>query len=214
MDLETATQQTLQWYNEASASFEEGTKNHDVSQNYAALLEAIDVPPPFQLLDLGCGPGRDLLYFKSQGHNVIGLDGSEQFVARAKVISGCEVLHQNFMDLCLPENRFDGIFANASLFHVPTSALPRVLKQVYASLKSGGILFSSNPRGNDTEDFYGGRHGAFHSLETWRAYLTAAGFAELRHYYRPEGKPRPEQPWLATVWRATKPADEDRSATG
>jgi hypothetical protein len=63
------------------------------------------------------------------------------------------------------------------------------------------VLFSSNPRGNDEEGWSGGRFGVYYRLETWRRHVTAAGFAELAHYYRPAGLPRAQQPWLATVWR-------------
>jgi SAM-dependent methyltransferase len=135
----------------------------------------------------------------------VGLDGAARFVARARAATGCEVLHQNFLQLALPAARFHGVFANASLFHVPTQELPRVLRALHDSLKDGGVLFCSNPRGDDTEGFSGERYGAFHSLETWRAYVTAAGFVEIEHYYRPAGKPRSEQPWLATVWRKDSP---------
>jgi hypothetical protein len=63
------------------------------------------------------------------------------------------------------------------------------------------VLFASNPRGDNREGWAGGRYGAYHDLEAWRAYMTAAGFTELMHYYRPEGAPREQQPWLASVWR-------------
>ncbi len=204
-DLDALSARTLGHYDATAPSFEEATRSHDVSQNYAALLGAIDAPPPFTLLDFGCGPGRDLAYFRSLGHEAVGLDGAARFVARARAATGCEVLHQNFLQLALPAARFHGVFANASLFHVPTQELPRVLRALHDSLKDGGVLFCSNPRGDDTEGFSGERYGAFHSLETWRAYVTAAGFVEIEHYYRPAGKPRSEQPWLATVWRKDSP---------
>jgi SAM-dependent methyltransferase len=111
------------------------------------------------------------------------------------------VLHQNFLHLALPDAQFDGVFANASLFHVPRQELPRVLTELRATLKPGGVLFSSNPHGADEEGFSGDRYGAFHTLETWNGYVTRAGFEPVTHYYRPLGKPRAEQPWLATVWR-------------
>jgi SAM-dependent methyltransferase len=131
----------------------------------------------------------------------IGLDGASRFVEMARRHSGCEVWQQDFLALALPPGRFDGVFANASLFHVPSQELPRVLRELYAALKPGGVLFSSNPRGTNEEGWSRGRYGAYHDLETWRRILSAAGFAELAHYYRPPGLPRAEQPWLATVWR-------------
>jgi SAM-dependent methyltransferase len=192
---------TIGYYDRMAESYRDGTRDHDVSQNYAAFLEAIESEPPFYIVDLGCGPGRDLRYFKSLGHEAVGLDGSKELVAMARHFSGCEVLHQDFLALELPENRFDGVFANASLFHVPSQELPRVLLELHATLKPDGVLFCSNPRGNDEEGLSGDRYGCFFDLDTWRNYVAAAGFIEVKHYYRPPGLPRHRQPWLATVWR-------------
>ena len=65
------------------------------------------------------------------------------------------------------------------------------------------MLFASNPRGDNEEGWNRGRYGSYHGLEAWRAFMSRAGFIELEHYYRPEGLPREQQPWLASVWRKT-----------
>ena len=200
-DLAKITSLTLAHYEESAQSFEAGTRDHDVSQNIAALLRHIDGEPPLDLLDLGCGPGRDLKTFAALGHRPVGLDGTPSFVDMARQASGCEVWHQDFLNLSLPPARFDGIFANAVLFHVPGQELPRVLKALRATLKPRGVLFSSNPRGGNQEGWNRGRYGAYHDLDGWRSLLQTAGFEELEHYYRPDGLPREQQPWLASVWR-------------
>ena len=197
---------TLAHYDRRAEDFWRGTRGHDVRQNIDALLRAIGAgspapAPPFAILDFGCGPGRDLKVFTDLGHAAVGLEGSARFAAMAREYSGCEVLQQDFLKLALPPGRFDGIFANAALFHVPGGELPRVLGELHAALKPGGVLFSSNPRGANEEGWNGGRYGVYHDLQAWRTYLTAAGFSELDHYYRPEGLPREQQPWLASVWR-------------
>lgn len=192
---------TLAHYSARAEQFWRGTRDHDVSQNISVLLEHIDAESPYTVLDFGCGPGRDLASFSALGHRAIGLDGSAAFVEMARAHSGCEVWQQDFLNLALPRGYFDGIFANASLFHVPSVDLPRVLKQLHAALKPRGVLFSSNPRGNDEEGWHNGRYGVYHSLEGWQAFLHAAGFAEILHYYRPPGLPRAQQAWLASVWR-------------
>jgi SAM-dependent methyltransferase len=151
-DLEKIVDLTLEHYNRNAEDFHEGTQDHDVSQNIAALLKYIEGKAPFTILDFGCGPGRDLKAF-------------------------------------------------AELGHVPSQELPRVLRELHATLKPRGVLFSSNPHGHNEESWNRGRYGAFYDLETWCRYMSAASFAELTHYYRPAGVPRAQQPWLASVWR-------------
>jgi SAM-dependent methyltransferase len=200
-DLNRITDATLKHYNERAQAFWKGTRDHDVSQNIDALLTSIEGEPPFTILDFGCGPGRDLKAFRALGHIAIGQDGAAAFVSMARAHSGCEVWHQDFLKLDLPAAYFDGIFANAALFHVPCQELPRVLKNLHAALKPNGVLFSSNPRGHNEEGWSYGRYGAYHDLTEWRRYLTAAGFTEILHYYRPAGLPREQQLWLASAWR-------------
>ncbi|VWX62976.1 Methyltransferase domain-containing protein [Burkholderiales bacterium 8X] len=200
-ELERISAVTLGHYDRHAEDFWQGTRDHDVSQNIAALLEPIAAAPPFAILDFGCGPGRDLATFKQLGHEPIGLEGSGRFAEMARTYSGCEVWQQDFLALELPPARFDGVFANAVLFHVPTQELPRVLRALWGTLKPGGVLFSSNPRGIGQEGWKAERYGAYHDLEGWRSHMTAAGFVELGHYLRPTGLPPERQPWLASVWR-------------
>jgi SAM-dependent methyltransferase len=200
-DLDAIARRTLEHYGERAEDFRAGTRDHDVIQNVDALLSHIEGEPPFRILDFGCGPGRDLATFAGLGHIATGLEGAAPFAAMARADSGCEVWEQDFLRLDLPASHFDGVFANAALFHVPGQELPRVLRELNATLKPGGVLFSSNPHGNNEEGWNRGRYGAYHDLETWRRYLSAAGFVLLAHYYRPAGLPREQQPWLASVSR-------------
>ncbi|MEO6960054.1 MAG: class I SAM-dependent methyltransferase [Burkholderiaceae bacterium] len=192
---------TLTYYNDNADGFRAGTHDHDVSQNIAALLRYIEGAAPYTLLDVGCGPGRDLKTFSALGHRAIGLDGSERFVEMARADSGCEVWQQDLFTLKLPPGYFDGIFANAVLFHIPAQELPRILEELRATLKPRGVLFCSNPRGQNQEGWNGARYGSYHDLPSWQGLMHAAGFEELEHYYRPAGLPREQQPWLASVWR-------------
>ena len=200
-DIDAITRRTLGHYERNAESFFHGTIDHDVSQNISALLGAIQGAAPFTILDLGCGPGRDLKTFSALGHHAIGIDGSARFVEMARAYSGCEVWQQDLVHLDLPAARFDGVFANAVLFHVPRAVLPKVLGELHASLKPGGVLFASNPRGDNQEGWNGERYGSYHDLEQWRRFMEDAGFTYVQHYYRPEGLPCEQQPWLASVWR-------------
>ena len=168
-DLDKITSITLGHYNRCAEDFREGTRDHDVSQNIDALVRHIEGEPPFTILDFGCGPGRDLRTFAELGHIAVGLGWRRALCRKwhattADARSGSRI----FLQLDLPDGHFDGVFANAALFHVPRQELPRVLRQLRATLKPGGVLFSSNPRGDNEEGWNRGRYGAYHDLEAWR----------------------------------------------
>ncbi len=200
-ELRVVCEKTLGHYNSRAMDFWLGTRDHDVTQNVDALIRHL--PPTTsapRVLDFGCGPGRDLLAFKELGFEAIGLEGALEFVGLARENSGCEVLHQSFLELDLPSARFDGIFANASLFHVPSQELPKVLGELFETLKPTGVLFSSNPRGPNIEGWSGDRYSCYLDLDSYTEFMHEARFVKLEHYYRPPGRPCNEQPWLASVW--------------
>mmetsp|Transcript_54724 Transcript_54724/g.169465 ORF Transcript_54724/g.169465 Transcript_54724/m.169465 type:complete len:226 (-) Transcript_54724:73-750(-) len=175
-----------------------------------APLLAEDAQRSLDVLDLGCAGGRDLVELTRRGHRAVGLEGAPAFVelARAKA-PGCEVWQQDLVHLELPAERFDGVFSNAVLFHVPSEALDGVLDQIWATLRPNGVFFASNAHGfgRDSEGWTSGRTAGTRSWvcwlseESWVARCERAGFELLDKFYRPPGRPREQQPFLATVWR-------------
>lgn len=134
----------------------------------------------------------------------------EAFCEMSRQLSGCEVLHQSLTDLTLPESSFDAIFCNACLFHVPSAALPTTLGALAAALRPNGVLFVSNAHGfgEDKEGWTEGRTPETRSYVTWlsedtwvRVCKRATGLTLLQSYFRPPGRPRSAQPFLATVWQ-------------
>lgn len=93
-----------------------------------------------KILDLGCGSGRDILYFKNKGYNVNGIDGSKEMCELTSKLLGEKVEHLNFLDLNY-KNEFDGIYACASLLHLNDEDLTLVLNKVADALKESGILY-------------------------------------------------------------------------
>jgi SAM-dependent methyltransferase len=192
---------TIAEYQLTAESFRVGTWEHDVSQNRNALTSAM--PRVLgRILDLGCGPGRDLVAFQALGHEVVGLDGTPAFVTMAQAAANCPVWEQNFLNLDLPADYFDGIFANASLIHVPTAKMFGVLKNLHGALTDRGALVMSMMRG-DYEGFLerpdGARYVAGWEYETLALQVEAAGFEIVDRYYRPPGLPIEQQSWLVIV---------------
>ena len=201
--MEQHEQLTIAEYQAVAADFREGTWDHDVSQNRDALIAAMPKNPG-KILDLGCGPGRDLVAFKHQGHTVIGLDATPAFVKMAQQTSGCEVWQQSFLSLDLPQATFDGLFANASLIHVPRAEMVRVLQACWRSLVLGGAILMSMGRGQG-EGYIASSNGYRYvtgwEYETLAPCLEQTGFEILHHYYRPPGLPCAAQSWLVMVAR-------------
>jgi SAM-dependent methyltransferase len=204
--VEQHEQVTIAQYQAEADGFREGTWDHDVSQNRDALVAAMPQNPG-KILDLGCGPGRDLVAFKSQGHTVIGLDATPAFVEMARQASGCEVWQQSFLSLDLPPETFDGIFANASLLHVPRNQMVRVLRDLWRSLVVEGALMMSMGRG-DWEGYTaretGYRYVVAWEYETLAPCVEQAGFEIVDHYYRPPGLPLQQQSWVVIVARKSR----------
>ena len=220
-DLRAASEATIADYAARAEAYALGSLDHDVSQNIDALLKPLkDVQGPLDILDLCCAGGRDLVAFKKLGHRPVGLDGVSAFCEIAATRSGCEVWQQDLQQLDLPSERFDGIFANACLFHVPSATLPATLCALRGALKPGGVLFVSNAHGfgEDREGWTQGRtpttrsYVTWLSEETWVSTCRAAGLELLELFYRPPGKPRAQQPFLATVWRRAEHDDGDSAA--
>lgn len=211
-----ATSATLADYSAVADAYASGNMDHDVSQNIEAMLSPLrsDRPAPYDILDVCSASGRDLKAFTELGHRAVGLDGVPRFCELSRAHSGCEVLEQDLASLALPRDRFDAIFCNACLFHLPSAALPGALKELRGALRAGGVLFVSNAHGfgKDSEGWTGGRTAGTRSYvcwlseDTWLATCRAEGFELLDSFFRPPGKPRQEQPFLATVWR--KPRED------
>eukprot|EP00287_Rhodomonas_sp_CCMP768_P022671 CAMPEP_0202821826 /NCGR_PEP_ID=MMETSP1389-20130828/10644_1 /ASSEMBLY_ACC=CAM_ASM_000865 /TAXON_ID=302021 /ORGANISM="Rhodomonas sp., Strain CCMP768" /LENGTH=211 /DNA_ID=CAMNT_0049494661 /DNA_START=188 /DNA_END=820 /DNA_ORIENTATION=+ len=192
-------ERTLGHYSRRAEIFWEGTKDHDVSQNRAAFIRNLEpkAPSETRILDLGCGPGRDVLAFHQLGYKVTGLDGCPEFVSMGqKLCKSASFLLQDLHQLDLAGEEYDGIFANAALFHVQREELPAVMQKLVASLKWNGVLFTSNPRSMLAEDMekFGlpgedERYGHYQTYESWCRTLDAAGLTLVEHYYRPPGAP-------------------------
>ena len=110
-----------------------------------------------QILDAGCGSGRDSLFFMRQGYRVTMLDASAAMCRCAEKLTGQKALHKTFAEINF-DKQFDGIWANASLLHVPEQELEKVLKILHRALKEDGVLYASWKYGEaerrDGERFY------------------------------------------------------------
>ena len=114
------------------------------------------LPEGALILDFGCGSGRDTRYFLGKGFRVEAADGSEELCRLASVYTGIPVKQMLFQELEETE-KYDGIWACASILHLRREELPEVFRKMYRALKPGGILYVSFKYG----DFEGERNGRY-----------------------------------------------------
>ena len=132
--------QTLAYYRENANSFLEGTLSADMSDARSRFLQKLE--PLAYILDFGCGSGRDTKAFLEQGYRVDAADGSEELCGKASEYTGIPVRHMLFQELDVQEV-YDGIWACASLLHLPKAELAFVLRKVANALKKNGVLYAS-----------------------------------------------------------------------
>lgn len=160
------------YYNENAQAFFEGTVDADMSSNYIDFLAKLAIGS--HILDAGCGSGRDAKKFKDLGYKVTAIDGSEAMCTLASEYMNQPVEQLRFQEINF-KGVFDGIWAAASLLHVPSEELPDVLERLYKALKPQGVCYASFKYG----DFEGDRNGRwFHDLKEEKAQelFTKAGF--------------------------------------
>ena len=147
---------TLDYYNENADKFILGTLNVDMMTIQKRFIGYI--PKGGKILDLGCGSGRDSLFFKELGYNVTAVDGSSEMCIQAEKNIGQAVINMTFDKLSF-ESEFDGIWACASLLHVPSKDIRDVLVKIEKALKSGGYFYFSVKYGN----YEGEREGRYYT---------------------------------------------------
>jgi len=190
---------TLRHYTARADQYAHGLMTLDTGDSRRRFLARL--PAPADILDLGCGPGRDLAAFAAAGHRACGIDGCPALAAQAGRRSGRPVGVQDLArDPGLPAQSFDGVFAHDLFFHIP-DPLP-LLRAVADSLRQGGVFYACDPTGDNVEGLMDGeRWVAFRRPQRWKSLARQAGFTLLEEWRRPLNAPRHRQDWLATLWR-------------
>ncbi len=160
---------TLEYYNENASSFVQGTVAVDFKATQDAFLKALSGK---KILDFGCGSGRDTKYFLEAGYDVDAIDGSAELCRKATKFTGIEVRQMLFQELDAMQ-QYDGIWACASILHLPKEELQSVFDKMEMALRPEGIIYTSF------------KYGDFEGMRSGRYFIdfTEAAFAELMKSY-------------------------------
>jgi SAM-dependent methyltransferase len=140
------------------------------------------IPADSAILDLGCGSGRDSLYFLEEGFDVTAIDGSRQMCELAEIEIGQDVVHHMMFDELEFEDVFDGIWACASLLHVEKDKLKSILVKIRESLKIGAAFYASFKDGHE-EEIVSGKYYNYLTYDDFLGIIDEIGGLELVEYY-------------------------------
>ena len=149
----------MSYYDQNYQAFIDNTLNIDMTDLYSVFLK--DMKKGSRILDLGCGPGRDLKYFKDHGFTPVGLEPSEKLASYARSYANCKVYEQGIEDFNSKDS-YDGVWACASLLHLDTSSLKESFLKISTFMNKGSIFYCSFKYG----EFEGERNGRFFNDQT------------------------------------------------
>ncbi len=190
---------TTDFYDNNAADFVSGTLYADVTyiqDRFLALL-----PKGAIILDFGCGSGRDTKYFLEKGFRAEGVDGSKELCRIASETTGTTVRQMMFNELD-EVDAYDGIWACASILHLPKTELKDVLMKMVRATKSGGYMYVSFRHG-DFEGYINERYFTYFMEETFDEFISDIGEIKIEDKWvsedvRPD---RREMKWLNLILR-------------
>ena len=192
---------TINYYNKNAQTFAEATIGVNFVETQDKFLNCLSHMG--QILDFGCGSGRDTKYFLEKGYNVDATDGSEELCKIASNYTGVEVKQMLFSELDAVE-KYDGIWACSSILHLPKNELKIILQKMAAALKEDGVIYTSFKYG----EFEGERNGRYFTdftIELFTDYLQDIVNLQIEEYWI-TGDVRPgrgEEKWLNLILRKT-----------
>ncbi|QXR06813.1 class I SAM-dependent methyltransferase [Acinetobacter lwoffii] len=189
---------TIDYYNKHAEEFTASTFEVDMEGLYQPFL--VFLPESAKILDIGCGTGRDTLAFKNKGYHVDAIDYSEELVKKATELTGIQVHHASFYDLA-DSDKYDGVWACASLLHCERDKLLDVLHRIHRALRCTGICYMSFKYGT-TDRVKDGR--AFTDLDEEQAQVLLDqldGVAVIKQWITVDKRPDRDEQWLNVLWK-------------
>ena len=189
---------TIDYYNKHAEEFIALTFDVDMESLYQPFLA--ELSEGARILDVGCGSGRDTLAFKNKGYQVDAIDYSAELVKKAKGLTGIEVRQQSFYELNESE-KYDGIWACASLLHCDRDRLPEVMGRIFKALKPNGVLYMSFKYGNTDREKDGRQFTDLDEQQAQALLDQLDGVELLQQWVSVDKRPDRNEEWLNILWK-------------
>ena len=188
--------QTISYYDKNAAEFCKNTIDADMSFYRDKFLKYLKTGSA--ILDAGCGSGRDSVAFKHLGYHVTAMDASPEICKEAEKVLRQKVICKTFEELD-DENVYDGIWACASLLHVPKERMSEVMCRLKRALKNDGVLYASFKYGKE-EKIVNGRLFSNYDQRSLRTLMDETGFEVLKLFVTKDVREdRHEELWVNVV---------------
>lgn len=196
--------ETLRFYDENAEAYADRTFDSDMQPELVRFRELVDEAA--FVLDTGCGSGRDALHLQSLGLRVLAADASEAMAAQASEVLGAPVALFRHQEVTFQES-FDGIWASATLLHVPRDAMADVFARYVRALRPGGVLFASfkAPGGRDDGPDENGRHFTYLDADEVRGLVQDIPHAEIVEVRQEADRMGRGHEWVGAFIRRTAP---------
>lgn len=193
------TNKTIHYYNSNAAQYFSDTVNVDMSECCDRFLKYI--VPGGMIIDIGAGSGRDIKYFKDRGYAVEGIDASEEMCRLATDYSGAKVLCERIQDWH-PKEKYDGIWANASLLHLSFNEIDEFVRRASDYLKPNGVFYISMKKGIQTGCDNNGRFFTDFSEEKVQQIVAkSTAYIVIDSWETGDGLSREEFRWINLILR-------------
>ena len=184
---------TIRYYDKNASEYYNLTLNMSMEEIIEEFIKLI--PADSAVLDLGCGSGRDSLYFLEEGFDVTAIDGSKQMCELAEIEIGQDVVHHMMFDELEFEDVFDGVWACASLLHVKKTEINGIIDKISKSLVKDGVLYMSFKQG-DFEGMRDGRYYADYEVAELKNIIKAHQELEIIDIYTRRRNKEDEYSWI------------------
>lgn len=195
---------TIDYYNNNAQEYYKKTINLDISESISFFIKELEKnnKKKFKVLDLGAGSGRDSLFFLKQGYVVVALEPSIELAKIIKKNVGCEVWNIFAQDMTF-NNKFDGIYASASLLHIDKKDMPKVLTNIKNALKPNGVVYISLKIGKGTSIDNDQRLFNYYEEKEIEQMLIEHGFIDMKFLTTEDKMSRQDTQWISIVAKNT-----------